>query len=71
MKKFLIIVGLCLVTCHCVNADEVEIFSYAHMNMQNFWQVNGKYEQKVLEVGTKILNANKIDKRIAIQTNRN
>ena len=38
--------------------------------MANFWKKTGIYEQKVLDVGTKILNANKIDKRIAIQTGR-
>lgn len=39
-------------------------------DMKTFWADNGKYEQKVLSVGTKIINANKLDKRIPIQLNR-
>lgn len=75
MKRFLIVLGIFLMTGITVNglsarADEVELFNYANTNMKNFWDENGKYEQKVLDVGTKILNANKIDKRIAIQTLR-
>jgi predicted Zn-dependent protease len=41
------------------------------VNMKNFWERNGVYEQKVLDVGEHILNANKIPKRVAINTNRN
>lgn len=76
MKRFLIVLGMFLMTGLTINglsakADEVELFNYANTNMKNFWDQNGKYEQKVLDVGTKIINANKIDKRIAIQTDRN
>lgn len=39
-------------------------------DMKTFWSDNGKYEQKVLDVGANIINANKLDKRIPIQTNR-
>lgn len=71
MKKFLTILGILLIIGIPANADEVEFFNYANTNMKNFWNQNGKYEEKVLDVGTKIINANKINKRIAIQTNRN
>lgn len=74
MKRFLIILGIFLTAGLAVNglsarADEVELFNYANTNMKNFWEENGKYEQKVLDVGTKIINLNKIDKRIAVQAN--
>jgi len=67
MKKFLILLSLMLLTANAVFADEMDVFSYANTNMKNFWQQNGKREQKILEVGTKIINANKLEKRIAIQ----
>jgi len=70
MKKLLLIFTIFLIGSSAF-ADNIELFNYADMNMKNFWEQNGKYEQKVLEVGTKILNANKIDKRIAIQMDRN
>lgn len=69
MKKFLILAAVILLGSS-VLADEVELFNYANTNMKNFWFENGKYEQKVLDVGTKIINANKLDKRIAIKTVR-
>lgn len=68
MKKSLIlwVIFLCGLS---VNADVVEVETVG--DMKNFWEHNGKYEQKVLDVGTKIINANKLDKRIPIQLNRN
>jgi predicted Zn-dependent protease len=67
MKKFLIVLGLLLIGLRCY-ADVMEVEAVG--DMKTFWDRTGKYEQKILEVGTKILNANKIDKRIAIQTVR-
>jgi len=69
MKKILIILGLIFIGLRTI-AGEVELLDMAGMNMTNFWDRNGKYEQKVLEVGTKIINANKLDKRIAIRVDR-
>lgn len=71
MKKVLIILGIFLTTCSYVFAEEIGVFDYPDINMKNFWEKNGRYEQKVLDVGTKIINANKLDKRIPIQMNRN
>src|SRR5574344_1219839 len=71
MKKVLVFIFIFLFTSVNVFADETEIFDVSSLSMQNFWERNGKYEQKILDVGTKILNANKIDKRVAIQANRN
>lgn len=67
MKKILILCGLLLIGLSaCADVMEVETIG----DMKTFWDRTGKYEQKVLEVGTKIINANRIDKRIAIQTIR-
>ena len=52
-------------------AEDGDVLNYDSMNMQNMWQRNGKYEEKILDVGEKLLNDNKIDKRIAFQTIRN
>lgn len=66
MRKIALIIGLLLVGLNS-NAQNVEMFSYMHTNMKNFWEQNGKYEEKVLEIGTKIINANKLDRRVPIQ----
>lgn len=71
MKKILIVLLLCLMTCSLVYAEDSDTFDYQETNMKNFWQKNGKQEQKVLDVGAKIINANKLDKHISINTNRN
>lgn len=67
MKKFLVVLGVLLLGLKSV-ADVFEVENIG--SMKTFWERTGKYEEKVLEVGTKILNANKLDKRIAIQTIR-
>lgn len=63
MNKILIIAFLLLVGLSA-QADILEIERIG--DMKNFWESNGKYEQKVLDVGTKIINANRLDKRIPI-----
>lgn len=70
MKKFLILVGIFLISNSCAYAWEVEVLDYSGLNMDNFWIKTGKYEQKILETGTKIINANKLEKRIAIKMDR-
>src|SRR5574344_680455 len=50
--------------------DSIDITDFCNVTMKNFWEKIGKREQKVIEVGTKILTANKIDKRVAFNTNR-
>lgn len=70
MKKILIVFVMFCLTCCASYADSVEMLNYIHINMNNLWHLNGKYEEKILEVGTKIVNANKLDKRVAFQMNR-
>lgn len=70
MKKFLITMFVFLIGLGA-NADNIELFNYADMNMKNFWPQNGKYEEKILSVGTKIINANRLNKRIAFRAIRN
>jgi len=68
MKKFLVLVGLLMIGSMAF-ADFVEIES--NVNMENFWEKNGKEQQKVITVGSKIINANKLPKRIPLQVARN
>lgn len=68
MKKFLFILGILFLGLQ-VYADIVEIES--NINMDNFWDKNGKEEQKVIDVGSKVINANKLSKRIPINVLRN
>ncbi len=68
MKKFLIILGL-LLAGNFVHAEFVEVET--NVNMNNFWLKNGKEVQKVIEVGTKIINANKLNKRVPFQVINN
>lgn len=68
MKKILVLLTLFIFGLSA-NAEIVEIES--NINMINFWEKNGKEVQKVTEVGTKIINANKLDKRIPISVARN
>ncbi len=67
MKKLLITLCVLFVGLGAY-ADIIEVES--NVTMANFWQKFDKREEKVLTVGTKILNANKIDKHIAIRIDR-
>lgn len=64
MKKFLIIFCIFLIgsTAH---AEFTELIT--NLNMKNFWDKEGREAQKILEVGTKIINANQLSKRMPIQ----
>lgn len=68
MKKFLVVMSLLLVGLSA-SAEFVEIET--NVNMKNFWEKNGKEQQKVIDVGSRILNENKLDKRIPFTVNRN
>lgn len=63
MKKILVTICL-LFSCMAANADMGYDSDYTNVNMVNFWDKNGKSVQKVTEVGAKIINGNKLDKRI-------
>jgi len=67
MKRFLIILVLFLVG-NLANAEFIEMET--NVNMANYWEKNGKDVQKIMEVGTKIINANKLDKRVPIKMER-
>lgn len=66
MKKFLVLLFL-LMLGSSAHASYYEVFNYTNTSMKNFWEQNGKYEEKVLSVGTRIINANKLEKRVPIQ----
>ncbi len=59
MKKFLILLTMLLAIP--VQAEEVTITG---INMDNMWNKLGLREEKTYSVGAKILNANKIEKRV-------
>lgn len=71
MKKILIAIGLFLFgslfsIAHAISFDlDMEPVSIKH-----FWEKNGVYEEKVLDVGSKVINANKLPKRIPIMVAR-
>lgn len=46
------------------------IYIESGVNMQNFWEKNGKEEQKIISVATKIISDNKLDKRIPVVVDR-
>ena len=67
MKRFLIVLGLVLVG----NLAQADFYVMeTDVTMVNFWQKNGKDVQKIMEIGTRIINANKLDKRVPIQMER-
>lgn len=68
MRRLLIIVSLLFLGLS-VKADFLE--SSNDVNMTNFWEKNGKEEQKIIDVGSKIINANKLPKRIPLLVGRN
>lgn len=67
MKKFLVLLFLLCISTR-VYAESFE--SDQPNDMTHFWEHNGRYEQKVLDVGSKLINANKLDKRVAIYVKR-
>lgn len=69
MKKVIIIL-VCLFLFSGVKVF-AEIYEFEpNANMENYWEKNGLAEQKVLSVASKIINANKLNKRIPIRVER-
>lgn len=62
MKKFLIVLGIFLVG---LSASAEVYFFETDVNMKNYWEKNGKDEEKILDVGEKILNGNKLNKHVS------
>lgn len=62
MKKFFIVLGLIFIG---LQANALYVFESVG-DMNHFWDSNGRYQEKVLDVGNKLLSANRIDKRLTI-----
>ncbi len=63
MKKFLVVLSLLLIGT-CAFAEDV--YLVRDVNLNNFWKKKGIDEEKVLNVGNKILIDNKIPRRVPI-----
>lgn len=63
MKKTLLLLGVLLIGT-CSFAEEVIVLR--GVNMNNFWHKKGISEEKVLQVGQKIMIDNKIPKRVPL-----
>lgn len=63
MKKFLVLIGILLIGT-CSFAEEIMVIKNVSLN--NFWRKKGIDEEKVLQVGQKIMTLNKIPKRVPI-----
>lgn len=61
MKKFLVMAAVLMIGCNAFAADNILI---ENVNLENYWQKNGLREEKVLNIGEKLLYKNKINKRI-------
>lgn len=70
MKKFFLIL-VCLLFLGLRAQAEVLEFDFEPISYKHFWEHNGIYEQKVLDIGNKIINANKLNNRIVLRVNRN
>lgn len=70
MKKFFLILGCLLCIVLKAQAEVVE-FEFETISYKHFWENNGIYEQKILDVGNKIININKLNNRIVLRVNRN
>lgn len=68
MKKFLVL--LCLFSIGLGASAEFGDFE-PNVGMANFWEKNGKSQQKIIDVGSKVINANKLDKHVSVQMYRN
>lgn len=67
MKRLFVIVALLAIG---LTAQAEFVDMETNINMANFWKKNEKDVEKIMDVGTHIINANKIDKRIPIQMTR-
>ncbi len=63
MKKILVLLGVLFIGT-CSFAEEIMVIR--NVNLNNFWKKKGIDEEKVLEVGQKIMTVNKISKRVPI-----
>lgn len=68
MKRFFLVLGVLLLGIQA-QADFIEVET--NVNMYNFWDKNGKDVQKIVEIGSGIINANKLDKHVGLYMVRN
>lgn len=61
MKKILTALFLLVIGSSAFAADSILI---ENMNLENYWEKNGLREEKVLNIGEKLLYKNKINKRV-------
>ena len=57
MKKILVLLGVLLIGS-CSFAEEILVIK--NVNMSNFWRIKGSDEEKVLQVGQRIMISNRI-----------
>lgn len=68
MKRVLLLVCLLLIGLGAkADFDDYE----QGINLKNFWEKTGKAEEKAYDVGARIFNANRINKRIPVKVIRN
>lgn len=65
MKKILLILAI-FITTAVAYADEIAV---NNVNQDNIWNKLGQRDEKAYTIGSKILNANKIQKRIVFNVN--
>lgn len=70
MKKFFVLLLFLAVASPASPAFSMVVSSDDSYTMDNFWEKDGKYEEKLLRVGSRILYENKIDKRVPMQVKR-
>ena len=63
MKKILVLLGVLFIGS-CSFAEEILVIK--NVNMSNFWRKKGIDEEKVLQVGQRIMITNRIPKRVPI-----
>lgn len=67
MKKFLVLLVLLMLG---LSASAEIVLVEGDVSMKNFWEKNGKDVEKVMDIGTHIINANRLEKRVPIQLER-
>lgn len=65
MKKILVVLCMLLIG---TRANALYVFEQVG-DMKHFWDVNGKYQEKVITVGNKLIDSNKINKRLLFRVN--
>lgn len=78
MKKSLVVLFLLILFGLPSNAKDLNVHTSTYVDtdnesyitMENIWIRNGKYEEKVINIGSKLLYDNKINKRVPFRISR-